>query len=115
MINYHANYQSTLFSFNQGSLYCRSGKASPAFLVKSMAMAIVYLNAEIDTVLARIENDPSTADDIDDDGAPTSLYCAVLLRDLVGIDRKARELGLTLQVAKQVDTLRRQGFLQPRK
>ena len=105
MINYHANYQSKLFSFNQGSLYCRSGKASPAFLVKSMAMAIVYLNTEVDTVLARIDN-----------GKPLPVRdCAVILRDLVGIDRKARELGLTLQVAKQVDTLRRQGFLQPRK
>ena len=105
MINYHANYQSTLYSFNQGSLFHRNGKASPAFLVKSMAMAIVYLNAEVDTVLARIDN-----------GKPLPTRdCAVILRDLVAIDRKARELGLTLQVAKQVDTLRRQGFLQPRK
>ena len=105
MINYHANYQSSLYSFNQGSLFHRNGKASPAFLVKSMAQAIVYLNAEVDTVLARIDNGkPLPARD-----------CAVILRDLVGIDRKARELGLTLQVAKQVDTLRRQGFLQPRK
>lgn len=105
MIDYHANYQSNLYSFNQGSLYCRSGKASPAFLVKSMAMAIVYLNREVDTVLDRM--DKGKALPARDSG--------VLLRDLVGIDRKARELGLTLQVAKQVDTLRRQGFLQPRK
>ena len=105
MINYHATYQSTLYSFNNGSLYHRNGKASPSFLVKPMAMAIVYLNAEVDAVL-----------DAMDDGKPLPRRdCSVILRDLVGIDRKARELGLVLQVAKQVDTLRRQGFLQPRK
>ena len=104
MINYHANYLSNLYSFNQGSLYCRSGKASPAFLVKSMAQAIVYLNAEVDTVL-----------DAMDKGKPLPRRnCAVLLRELVAIDRKARVLGLVLQVAKEVDTLRRQGFLQSR-
>ena len=105
MINFHANYQSTLYSFNQGSLYCRSGKASPAFLVKPMAKAIVYLNAEIDTVLDRMDKDKSLP----------ARDCAVLLRDLVAIERKARQLGLTLQLAKEVDTLRRQGFLQHRK
>ena len=105
MIDFHANYLSTLYSFNQGSLYCRSGKASPSFLVKPMAQAIVYLNAEVDTVLDRMDNGkPLPARD-----------CAVILRELVGIDRKARELGLTLQLAKEVDTLRRQGFLQSRK
>ena len=105
MIDFHANYLSTLYSFNNGSLYCRSGKAAPAFLVKPMAMAIVYLNTEVDTVLDRM-----------DKGKPLPARdCAVILRDLVAIDRKARKLGLTLQVAKQVDTLRKTGFLQPRK
>ena len=101
MINYHANYLSTLYSFNNGSLYCRSGKASPAFLVKPMAQAIVYLNQEVDSVLdAIVQGKPLPARD-----------CSVILRELVAIDRKARKLGLTLQLAKEVDTLRRQGFL----
>ena len=105
MINYYANYQSTLYSFNQGSLYHRNGKASPSFLVKPMAMAIVYLNAEVDTVLDRM-----------DKGKPLpSRDCAVILRELVAIDRQARKLGLTLQLATEVDTLQRRGFLQPRK
>lgn len=105
MIDFHANYLSTLYSFNQGSLYCRAGKASPAFLVKPMAQAIVYLNTEVDTVLDRMDNGlPLPARD-----------CAVILRELVAIDRQARKLGLTLQLAKEVDTLRRQGFLQHRK
>ena len=104
MIDFHANYLSTLYSFNQGSLYCRSGKASPSFLVKPMAMAIVYLNREVDTVLDRMDKDkPLPARD-----------CTVLLRDLVAIDRKARQLGLTLQLAKEVDTLIKTGFLQSR-
>ena len=101
MINYHANYLSTLHSFNNGSLYCRSGKASPAFLVKPMAQAIIYLNQEVDSVLDAI-----------DQGKPLPARdCSVILRELVAIDRKARKLGLTLQLAKEVDTLRRQGFL----
>ena len=101
MIKYHDNYLSTLYSFNNGSLYCRSGKASPAFLVKPMAQAIVYLNQEVDSVLDAI-----------DQGKPLPARdCSVILRELVAIDRKARKLGLTLQLAKEVDTLRRQGFL----
>ena len=105
MINYYANYQSTLYSFNNGSLYHRNGKASPSFLVKPMAMAIVYLNAEVDTVLDRM-----------DKGKPLPTRdCAVIPRDLLAIDRKARQLGLTLQLATEVDTLRRRGFLQRRK
>ncbi len=105
MIDYHANYLSTLFSFNNGSLYCRSGKASPAFLVKPMAMAIVYLNTEVDSVLDRMDN-----------AVPMSNpRCAELLRELVAIDRQARKLGLVLQVAKEVDTLMRTRFLKPRK
>ncbi len=104
MINYHAVYQSTLYSFNQGSLFHRNGQASPSFLVKSMAQAIVYLNAEVDTALDAMDN-----------GKPLPRRdCAVLLRELVAIDRKARALGLVLQVAKEVDTLRRTGFLQSR-
>ena len=105
MIDFHANYLSTLYSFNQGSLYHRNGKASPAFLVKPMAQAIVYLNTEVDSVLADM-----------DKGKPIpSRDCSVILRDLLAIDRQARKLGLVLQVAKEVDTLRRQGFLQHRK
>lgn len=100
MINYHANYLSTLYSFNQGSLYHRNGKASPSFLVKPMAMAIVYLNAEIDDLLVSASDDTRVG---------------TILRNLLAIDRKARQLGLTLQLATEVDTLRRQGFLQPRK
>ena len=104
MINYHAVYQSTLYSFNNGSLYCRSGQATPSFLVKPMAMAIVYLNAEVDSILDAIDN-----------GKPLPRRdCAVILRELVAIDRKARSLGLVLQVAKEVDTLRKTGFLQSR-
>ena len=102
MINYHANYQSTLYSFNQGSLFHRNGQASPSFLVKPMAQAIVYLNAEIDGL--------TCGSDLSDNPR-----IGTILRDLMGIDRKARQLGLTLQLAKEVDTLRRQGFLQPRK
>ena len=100
MINYHANYLSTLYSFNQGSLYHRNGKASPSFLVKPMAMAIVYLNAEIDDLLVSASDDTRVG---------------TILRNLLAIDRKARQLGLTLQLATEVDPLRRQGFLHPRK
>ena len=103
MINYHANYLSTLYSYNNGSLYCRSGKASPSFLVKPMAMAIVYLNAEIDDLLV-------SAGSVSEDAV-----VGTILRELLAIDRKARQLGLTLQLATEVDTLRRRGFLQRRK
>ena len=66
-----------------------------------MAQAIVYLNQEVDSVLDGI-----------DQGKPLPARdCSVILRELVAIDRKARKLGLTLQLAKEVDTLRRQGFL----
>ena len=101
MINYHAVYQSTLFSYNQGSLFHRNGQAGAPFLVKPMAQAIIYLNQEVDSVLDGI-----------DKGKPLPARdCSVLLSELVAIDRKARKLGLTLQLAKEVDTLRRQGFL----
>ena len=103
MINYHANYLSTLYSFNQGSLYHRNGKATPSFLVKPMAMAIVYLNAEIDDLLV-------SAGSVSEDAV-----VGTILRELLAIDRKARQLGLTLQLATEVDTLRRRGFLQRRK
>ena len=103
MINYHANYLSTLYSYNNGSLYCRSGKASTSFLVKPMAMAIVYLNAEIDDLLVSVG---SVSEDA---------MVGTILRNLLDIDRKARQLGLTLQLATEVDTLRRRGFLQRRK
>ena len=105
MINYHATYQSTLYSFNQGSLFHRNGQATPSFLVKPMAMAIVYLNQEVDSVLDAMDKGKSLP----------RRDCAVILRELVAIDRKARALGLVLQVAKEVDTLRKTGFLQPRK
>ena len=105
MINYHATYQSTLYSFNNGSLFHRNGQAAPSFLVKPMAQAIVYLNQEVDTVL-----------DAMDKGKPLPRRdCSVILRELGAIDRKARQLGLTFQLAVQVDTLRKTGFLQPRK
>ena len=104
MINYHANYQSTLYSFNQGSLFHRNGQATPSFLVKPMAMAIVYLNAEVDSVL----------DDMDKGKPLPRRCCAVILRELVAIDRKARALGITLQLAVEVDTLMKKGFLQSR-
>ena len=102
MINYHATYQSTLYSFNNGSLFHRNGQATPSFLVKPMAMAIVYLNAEVDTVLDAMDNGKRLP----------RRTCSVILRELVAIDRKARSLGLVLQVAKEVDTLRKTGFLQ---
>ena len=104
MINYHATYQSTLYSFNQGSLFHRNGQATPSFLVKPMAQAIVYLNAEVDSVLDAMDKGKSLP----------RRDCAVILRELVAIDRKARALGLVLQVAKEVDTLTKTGFLQPR-
>jgi len=104
MINYHATYQSTLYSFNQGSLFHRNGQATPSFLVKPMAMAIVYLNQEVDSVLDAMDKGKSLP----------RRDCAVILRELVAIDRKARALGLVLQVAKEVDTLQRTGFLQSR-
>ena len=104
MINYHATYQSVLYSFNNGSLFHRNGQATPSFLVKPMAMAIVYLNQEVDSVL----------DDMDNGKPLPRRDCAVILRELVAIDRKARALGLVLQVAKEVDTLRKTGFLQSR-
>ena len=104
MINYHACYLSTLYSFNQNSLFHRNGQATPSFLVKPMAMAIVYLNREVDSVL----------DDMDKGKPLPRRDCAVILRELVAIDRKARALGLVLQVAKEVDTLRKTGFLQSR-
>ena len=104
MINYHACYLSTLYSFNNGSLFHRNGQATPSFLVKPMAMAIVYLNQEVDSVL----------DDMDKGKPLPRRDCAVILRELVAIDRKARALGLVLQVAKEVDTLRKTGFLQSR-
>ena len=97
MINYHACYLSTLYSFNQGSLFHRNGKAGPTFLVKPMAMAIVYLNAQVDDMMSRQGN---------------AKNAGTILRDLLAIDRKARQLGLTLQLAAQVDTLRKTGFLQ---
>lgn len=109
MIDYHANYLSTLYSFNQGSLYCRSGKASPSFLVKPMAQAIVYLNAEIDDLLGEY----AAADKVLI--VSEDVMVGMILRNLLDIDRKARQLGLTLQLAKEVDTLRRQGFLRTRK
>ena len=104
MINYHACYLSTLYSFNQGSLFHRNGQAGPSFLVKPMAMAIVYLNRELDESLCDI----AVSDMFDNPNVGT------ILRDLMTIERKARQLGLTLQLAAQVDTLRKTGFLQPR-
>ena len=102
MINYHATYQSTLFSFNNGSLFHRNGQATPSFLVKPMAMAIVYLNQEVDSLTcgANGSDNPKIGS---------------ILRNLMTIDRQARQLGLSLQLAKEVDTLLRTGFLQPRK
>ena len=97
MINYHANFQSTLYSFNQGSLFHRNGKAGAPFLVKPMAQAIIYLNNEVATEFAKKE--------------VNTARIGVLFTDLHKIDLKARELGLSLQVASSVDTLRRQGFL----
>jgi len=105
MIDFHADYLSTLYSFNQGSLYHRNGKATPSFLVKPMAMAIVYLNVEVDSVL----------DDMNKGKPLPRRTCSVILRELVAIDRKARKLGLTLQLATEVDTLMKKGFLQSRK
>jgi hypothetical protein len=96
MINYHALLQSTLFSFNNGALYHRNGKASAQFLVTPFAQALVYLQAQ---------NKPSN-----------SLEKSVQLwNDTLDIDKQVRELGLTLQVAHAVDTLIKKGFLQPRK
>ena len=97
MINYHANFQSTLYSFNQGSLFHRNGKAGAPFLVKPLAQAIVYLNNEVATEFEK--------DNVD------TAKIGNLFTDLYRLDLKARELGLSLQVAHCVDTLRRQGFL----
>ena len=45
--NYYAMLKSTLYSYNNGALYHRNGKANPQFLVSDMAYAISQLNAEI--------------------------------------------------------------------
>lgn len=96
MINYHAVLKSTLFSYNNGALYHRNGKASAQFLVTPFAQALVYLQGQ---------HDPSN-----------SLEKSVeLWNDTLEIDKQVRELGLTLQVAEKVDTLIKQGFLQARK
>lgn len=96
MINYHAVLKSTLFSFNNGALYHRNGKASAQFLVTPFAQALVYLQGQ---------HDPSN-----------SLEKSVQLwNDILDIDKQVRELGLTLQVAVEVDTLIKKGFLQARK
>ena len=96
MVNYHALLQSTLFSFNNGALYHRNGKASPQFLVTPFAQALVYLNNQ---------HDPSNSVE----------KSVQLWKDTLDIDKQVRELGLTLQVANEVDTLIKKGFLQPRK
>ena len=97
MINYHANFQSTLYSYNQGSLFHRNGKAGASFLAKPMAQAIIYLNNEVESEFAREKVNTTKIGE--------------LFLSLHKIDRKARKLGLSLQVARTVDTLRRQGFL----
>ena len=101
MINYHACYLSTLYSFNQGSLFHRNGQAGPSFLVKPMAQAIVYLNAEIDGLTCG----PNGSD---------NPKIGSILRNLMTIDRQARQFGLSIQLAREVDTLRKTGFLQSR-
>lgn len=99
MINYHALLQSNLFSYNNGALYHRNGKASPQFLVKDFAKAIIYLNQQAQSAYDRKSLERGGA----------------IFNDILEIDGKVRELGLTLQVAVEMDTLIKKGFLQPRK
>jgi len=99
MVNYHALLQSTLFSYNNGALYHRNGKASAQFLVTPFAQALVYLNQRCQSAYNR--------KDLERGGT--------IFNDILEIDGKVRELGLTLQVAHAVDTLVKKGFLQPRK
>jgi hypothetical protein len=99
MINYHALLQSNLFSYNNGALYHRNGKASPQFLVSDFAKAIIYLNQQCQSAYNR--------KNLERGGA--------IFSDILEIDGKVRELGLTLQVAVEMDTLIKKGFLQPRK
>lgn len=91
-INHFALLQSSIFSLRNGALYHRSGKASPSYLVPSFAKAIIQLTDEIQEAHERGRLE----------------YASRLVEDLLLTDRQVREFNLVIEVAKAMDTQRKQ-------
>jgi hypothetical protein len=91
-INHFALLQSSIFSLRNGALYHRNGKASPSYLVNGFAKAIIQLTDEIQEAheKGRLE------------------YASRLVEDLLLTDRQVREFNLVVEVAKAMDTQRKQ-------
>ena len=90
---YYGQLLFALQSFDNGALYHRNGKASPQFLVRPFALALIELNESLVCQIQKLQN-WDRAQSIADD-----------LRE---VELRMQALGLTRQVRLMVDTIEKE-------
>jgi len=90
---YYGQLLFALQSFDNDSLYHRNGKASPQFLVRPFALALVELRASMSVQILKLKNLARATE---------------LAVDIAKVEKRMEAFGLTKQVSSMVHAIERQ-------
>jgi|SRR6056300_665221 len=90
---YYGQLLFALQSFDNNALYHRNGKASPQFLVRTFALALIELRASMSIQILKLKNLNRAAE---------------IAMDIYKVEQRMQALGLTRQVSSMVHTIERQ-------
>jgi len=90
---YYGQLLFALQSLDNGALYHRNGKASPQFLVRPFALALVELRESMSNQILKLRNLNRAAE---------------IAMDIYKVEQRMQALGLTRQVSSMVHTIERQ-------
>jgi len=87
---YYGKLLFALQSLDNGALYHRNGKASPQFLVRPFALALVELRSSMSTQILKLKNLNRAAE---------------IAMDIYKVEQRMQALGLTRQVSSMVHSI----------
>jgi len=90
---YYGQLLFALQSFDNDALYHRNGKASPQFLVRPFALALVELRESMSNQILKLKNLERAGD---------------IALDIYKVEKRMQALGLTKQVSSMVHAIERQ-------
>ena len=90
---YYGQLLFALQSFDNDALYHRNGKASPQFLVRHFALALIELRASMSTQILKLRNLNRAAE---------------IAMDIYKVEKRMEAFGLTRQVSSMVHEIENQ-------
>jgi hypothetical protein len=90
---YYGKLLFALQSFDNDALYHRNGKASPQFLVRHFALALIELRASMSTQILKLRNLNRAAE---------------IAMDIYKVEKRMEAFGLTRQVSSMVHEIENQ-------